>query len=277
MLAGAAPTPQPADGWRAYSDGKFPAAVAIWSQAAGNADAQFGLGLAYDLGRGVAQDEARACLWYRRAALGGVAAAAFNLAIMFDQARCGPRDPAKAAEWYARAAATGYARAEYDLAQLYELGDGVPKNLDEAQSWYQAASVNGIAAAIGKVTDLNGSKPARSGKVVKDGAGQDAALQPVLTVTPSGPDQPDLGVATPFVWTVPPQPQKVRFFLEVDAVEEAGLRPVVARYADRSATLAALPPGSGDYAWRVFTVGAEGKRYVPSAWRRFQVDGRASN
>ena len=46
---------------------------------AGDAEAQNNLGLMYFNGRGVAQDEAEAVAWYRRAAEQGFANAQYNL------------------------------------------------------------------------------------------------------------------------------------------------------------------------------------------------------
>lgn len=258
----------PEDGWHAYSAGRFTEAVAIWTQAAaaGDAQAQFGLGIAYDLGQGVGQDEARACTWYRRAGEAGIAAASFDMAVMLDQGRCGARDAAQAAEWYGRAAADGHARAEYDLAQMYEAGDGVPRNLDQALTWYQAASADGIAAAGTRAAAL-ASRP----RSVRDDA-----LQPVLPTTPVDARLPDRGAPTPFVWTAPAGPEPVRFFLEVYELRDTGAREVAARFADRSAVLVQLQPGAAHYAWRVSSVAPDGHHYVLTAWRRFDVAGRSA-
>ena len=112
------------DGWQQYAAGQYLEAVATWTAAAaqGDSDAVFGLGLAYDLGRGVAQNEVRACGLYRRAGDAGVVAATFDYAVMLDAGRCGTRNSMMVADWYGRAAAAGHPRAQYDLAQMYERG-----------------------------------------------------------------------------------------------------------------------------------------------------------
>ena len=46
---------------------------------AGDADAQFSLGVKYDNGEGVPQDDIEAASWYRQAAEQGIAAAQYNL------------------------------------------------------------------------------------------------------------------------------------------------------------------------------------------------------
>ena len=61
------------DGVDAWSRGEYRKAVEEWRPAAiaGDADAQFNLGQAYKLGRGVPVDMAMAESWYRKAALQG--------------------------------------------------------------------------------------------------------------------------------------------------------------------------------------------------------------
>jgi TPR repeat protein len=49
----------------------------------GHADAQFNLGLNYDLGRGVAQDYGQAAQWYQRAADQGHVEARTNLGLLY--------------------------------------------------------------------------------------------------------------------------------------------------------------------------------------------------
>ncbi len=260
------PAAAPDDGWQAYTAGRYTEAVTRWTQEAvtGDAQAQLGLALAYDLGQGVTPDAASACLWYRRAGEAGVAAAAFNYAVMLDQGRCGARDPQAAAIWYGRAAAAGHARAEYDLAQLYEAGDGVPRNLDQAAAWYRLASSNGLSAASAKASALSNRPRVAS----------DTGLLPVQALTPVDESLPDRGQPTTFVWSAPPQSAPVRFFLEVDALAADGAQEVAARYADQSAVTVALQPGASYYAWRVLTVSTEDRHYVASPWWRFQVAGR---
>ncbi len=256
----------PDSGWQAYTDGRPAEAVAIWTEAAtkGDADAEFGLGVAYDLGEGVGQDAAKACLWYRRAGDAGVPAAAFDIAVMLDQGRCGPRDATRVADWYGRAAAYGHARAEYDLAQLYEAGDGVPQNSDQAAGWYRLAAAHGLVAAGEKAAALARVRP------------KTADIQAVLPATPLDGTIPDRGQPVPFVWFVPAQPGPVHFFLEVFALAPEGAHNVIARYVDQSATLVTLEPGTAQYAWRVTTVAPEAQRYVASPWSRFQITGRTA-
>lgn len=67
----------------AYARGDYTAAIDAWQvQAAkGSAEAQYNIGVLYDLGQGVERDDALAVRWYRQAAIRGLAAAQFNLAL----------------------------------------------------------------------------------------------------------------------------------------------------------------------------------------------------
>ena len=75
---------------------------------------QYKLGLAYELGRGVIRDDAKASKLYEAAARGGHVKAMFAYAISLDEGRGLSRDPAKAVEWFQHAASKckGPLRAE---------------------------------------------------------------------------------------------------------------------------------------------------------------------
>ena len=81
-------------GFDAYQHGDYAAAYREWLPLAeeGDAEAQFNLGILYDLGQGVAQSKVRAATWYRRSAEQGFAAAQYNLAVMFANGEGIPRN-----------------------------------------------------------------------------------------------------------------------------------------------------------------------------------------
>lgn len=89
---------------------------------AGDADAQRILGNFYQAGTGVAQSDADALVWYRKAADQGNAAAIYNIGVMYDSGNGVPRNPAVAAEWYRQAIDKNFAPAMYNLGLLYEYG-----------------------------------------------------------------------------------------------------------------------------------------------------------
>ena len=72
-------------GMTAYDRGDFATAFSQWMPLAeqGDADAQYNLGVMYDNGEGVTQDDAEAVKWYRRAAEQGNAFAQHNLGVMY--------------------------------------------------------------------------------------------------------------------------------------------------------------------------------------------------
>lgn len=261
-LAAVAAAPACADpGWDAHEQGRYGAAVAIWQEAAarGDAEAQFGLGIAYDFGQGVPADSLTSCRWYSRAAEAGHVTGAFNAAVMHDSGRCGPRRADVAARWYARAAAADFPRAQVALAQLYAAGDGVPRNSDQAAAWYRAAAANGVPAAADRAIPPSAQR----------------SSGPLLPVAPTDPDGtrplPGGEALIALAWDAPAQPAPARFFVEVVALEPPGPREVLARYVDVSATLVQLPSTPARYAWRVLSVSAAPASYAVGPWRSFVV------
>jgi TPR repeat protein len=101
-------------GVEAWEAGDYARAVREWRPLAqnGDADAQFNLGQAYKLGRGVAQDMAQAIVWFERAAQQGHIQAEDNLGLVLYES--GRR--ADALSWLERSAARGEPRAQYVLA-----------------------------------------------------------------------------------------------------------------------------------------------------------------
>ncbi len=248
------------DGWAAYDAEHYADAVRLWQPEAeaGDLTAQFGLGIAYDLGQGVPPSSIAACAWYSRAGSGGHVLAAFNTAIMYDSGRCGgPRRADLAALWYAKAAAAGHPRAQFNIAQLYSTGDGVPRNPDVAAAWFRAAAANGITAAEGR--DLPRSRASSN--------------RPLLPVTPVAADgvPPIAGGPAVLVWTAPAQPSRTRFFVELAALQPNGPQEVLAEYVDQSAVQVRLPAGDTSFAWRVMTVGVNSPHYATAPWQRLEA------
>lgn len=143
-VIGLASVPALADvkaGVEAWQRGDYKKAIAEWRgpAVAGDADAQFNLGQAYKLGRGVPTDLAQAEEWYRKAALQGHPQAEENygLALFENNKRL------QAVEWLERASARGEPRSQYVLGTMFFNGDGVEKN------WVRAYALTVRAAAQG--------------------------------------------------------------------------------------------------------------------------------
>src|SRR5258707_14702343 len=89
----------------AWQRADYPGAVAIWRPLAetGDADAQFNLGQAYRLGRGVSLDLAAAKIWFERAARSGHLDAETTLGLLVFQ----NGDRAEGLKWLRQAAGPG--------------------------------------------------------------------------------------------------------------------------------------------------------------------------
>ena len=105
----------------------------------GNAEAQLGLGVAYIVGRGVAQDASEAVRWYRLAAEQGNAEAQLGLGVAYIVGRGVAQDASEAVRWYRLAAVQGNVAAQVNLGVMYEGGRGVTEDKAEAMAWYRRA------------------------------------------------------------------------------------------------------------------------------------------
>ena len=132
-------------GLTAAQSGDFATALKEWKPLAGqgDADAQTNLGLMYQNGWGVPQDDKEAVYWYKLAAEQGDAKAQYNLGVMYDVGEGVPQDDKEAVRWYTLAAEKEHAKAQYNLGVMYALGEGVIKDYVYAHMWGNIASMNG--------------------------------------------------------------------------------------------------------------------------------------
>jgi len=107
---------------------------------AGNANAQFDLGLHYYRGDGVPKNFAEACKWYLHAAEQNQMYAQNNLGHCYELGQGVSKNLIEACKWYRKAAEQDNALAQINLGHCYELGEGVRKNLAEACRWYRKAA-----------------------------------------------------------------------------------------------------------------------------------------
>lgn len=138
------------DAWQA---GDYPKAVAEWNgpAAAGNADAQFNLGQAYKLGRGVPANPNVALDWYRKAAASGHEQAQAMLGLLLFQG--GKRE--EAMTWLKKAADQGEARAQYVVGTAYFNGDLLPKDWARAYAMMTRAKAQNIGAATTSLAQMD--------------------------------------------------------------------------------------------------------------------------
>jgi Tfp pilus assembly protein PilF len=156
ILAAAVATPAAADvkaGVDAWGRGDYRTAVEEWRgpAVAGDADAQFNLGQAYKLGRGVPVDLAMAEEWYRKAAEQGHPQAADNYGLALFQNN--KRD--RAVSWLEKSAARGEPRAQYVLGTMLFNGDVVKRDWIRAYALMTRASGAGLDQATSTLAQMD--------------------------------------------------------------------------------------------------------------------------
>ena len=80
---------------------------------------------------------------YRQAAERGEAWAQYNLGLMYDNGDGVPEDDTEAVKWYRKAAEQGLANAQYNLGVMYANGNGVPEDNVVAYMWLNLAAAQG--------------------------------------------------------------------------------------------------------------------------------------
>ena len=129
----------------AWQQGDYAKAIGEWQPLAqsGDPDAQFNMGQAYKLGRGVQPDLNAAIEWYRKAAQQGHLRAEDNLGLlMFQQG-----DRTGALPYLQRASARGEPRAQYIVGTALFNGDMVGKDWVRAYALMTRASASGLPQA----------------------------------------------------------------------------------------------------------------------------------
>lgn len=138
------------EGVDAVKNGNYAMAEREFSRLADNGDAtaQYRLGLMYDYGHGVPQDDRLALTWYRKAAIQGHAEAQFRVGAMYDTGQGTARNYKAALSWYRKAAQQGNTDAQNNLGVMHSTGQGVRKNLVQAHMWFSLAALAGNEVAI---------------------------------------------------------------------------------------------------------------------------------
>ncbi len=239
-------------GFAGYVIGDYATAFSEWlpMAEAGHVEAQFGLGMLYRDGRGVARDRAESARWFQRAAEQGSMRAQTQIAGMYARGEGVAEDWGQAIGWWRRAAAQGSTRAQFHLGQAYEFGSGVEPDLAMAEQWYGEAAAQGYAPAqsrLDEVARLRREEAAaveEASPVVTDGVaeGDGEAVGVVLTLA-----LPDASVV-----------HETRAALE--AGQPAGAAPLIALSGDRVQGLAG--------AHRVYFASYRSIEDAAAAWRR---------
>lgn len=137
----------------AFMAGDYDRAIRIWRPLAisGDADAQYNLGQAYWLGRGVANDPKQAEDWYRRAAEQGQVKARDAYGLLLFQTGRRP----EALPYIEESAGRGMPQAQYVYATLLFNGDLVQKDWVRSYALMTRASAGGVAAASAGLAQLD--------------------------------------------------------------------------------------------------------------------------
>lgn len=149
MVAAALPAPVTAQsvraGIEAWQGGDYPKAVGIWRPLAegGDADAQFNLGQAYRLGRGVQISLATAKTWFERAADQGHVDAQTTLGLLLFQ----NGEQSDGLKWLGKAAEKGEARAMLIYGTALVNGDTVTQDPVTGYAYVSRAAAQGLAPA----------------------------------------------------------------------------------------------------------------------------------
>jgi hypothetical protein len=146
-----------AAGLDAFNRKDFAHAFSEWieSAKAGDAHAQHGLGMLYELGQGVPNADPKAAAdWYQKAAAQNYAPALNNLARLYADGRGVAQNLPKAIELWSRAAEAGNATARFNLGVQYANGSGVKKDVNKAADYLLKAAESGLPEAQFAVASL---------------------------------------------------------------------------------------------------------------------------
>ena len=120
----------------------------------GDAQAQYELGLMYERGEDVRQNNQEAVKWYRLAAEQGDAMGQYRLGYMYSQGKGVDQNltddemSAESAKWTRLSANQGNVKAQMSLGLLHQYGVGVAQNDQEAVKWFRLAAEQGEATSI---------------------------------------------------------------------------------------------------------------------------------
>ena len=166
--------PENEAGLAAAQSGDWQKAWDIWKPLAdaGDARAQSNIGVMYDRGKVVAEDDAEAARWFTLSAEGGFAPGQANLGKMYFNGNGVEQNYTNALHWYQAAARQGLGQAQMALVQAYFNGYGATADLAKAYMWMAIAAEAGYGPAVDNLADFE----ARIGKAAV-ARGRDMAVK----------------------------------------------------------------------------------------------------
>lgn len=132
-------------GFEAFNNKNYPVANKEFRVLAerGSREAQYMLGVMYELGQGQPSIGLEAVKWYALAANNGLADAQTQLGFLYFRGFGVSQDYAKAYSWFRKSASQGEPKAQAAIGAMYAEGLGVPQNHREAEKWYLLAANQG--------------------------------------------------------------------------------------------------------------------------------------
>ncbi|MGN6849357.1 MAG: SPOR domain-containing protein [Sphingomicrobium sp.] len=238
-------------GIEAWQRADYSAAVAIWRPLAekGDADAQFNLGQAYRLGRGVPLNLGAAQTWFERAATSGHVDAETTLGLLLFQ----NGDRVSGLKWLRRAAEQGEPRAMLVYGTALYNGDAVTQDRLLGYSFISRAAAAGLP-------------PAKDTLAQVDQLMTPADREKALALAHSIPSGSPVAAATS-----PEKPKPERHVRTAEARHSAP-SPASAKHVEASPKAASAVPKSGG--WRI-QLGAFSQRGSAEALYR-RVSGKAA-
>jgi uncharacterized protein len=253
-------------GIEAWQRSDYSGAVAIWRPLAekGDADAEFNLGQAYRLGRGVTTNLAAAQTWFERAARQGHLDAETTLGLLLFQ----NGDRAEALNWLKQAAERGEPRAQLVYGTALVNGDSVTQDPVLGYAYVSRAAAQGLEPAKQTLSQMDQILPLadrKKGVAIALAQGKDAASPERPTEKPA----PKAAEAKPKAAPKPTEPKPAAKPLESAQGKAAAKHEAVAAAAKGAKS---APPASGG--WRV-QLGAFSQRSNAEALYR-KVSGKAA-
>jgi len=114
---------------------------------AGDAEAQYRIGLMYEYGKGYPRDVQQALRWLIRAGTQGHTGAAVELGVLYTGGQGVPSNARESVDWFRKAALQGNAVAQYNLGAMIAKGEGAKLDNAEAMAWFRKSADQGFALA----------------------------------------------------------------------------------------------------------------------------------
>ncbi len=122
---------------------------------AGEAEANYWIGVSYEQGRGVKPDEGEATRWFLRGAQMGDPSAQNSAGVNLAEGNGIPRNTDEAIQWFRKSAEQGSYVAACNLALHYIRGEGVGKDYVLALMWGLIADADRNATDIGCLSEID--------------------------------------------------------------------------------------------------------------------------